>query len=96
MLEKLGWKPGSGLGLHASGTTSHIQIKYKQDNLGLGASKQSINNWLGNTSAFEDLLGDLNARCSTTSAESTDVKIEKTEETEEKKEEEKPKPLGRL
>ena len=36
-LEKLGWKPGSGLGLVPDSTTSHIKVSIKDDNLGLGA-----------------------------------------------------------
>lgn len=36
-LQKMGWRPGSGLGLVHYATTSHVKMSVKTDNAGLGA-----------------------------------------------------------
>ena len=35
MLEKMGWADGKGLGKHKSGSTSHVKIKKRKQNLGI-------------------------------------------------------------
>ncbi|CAG8465585.1 22008_t:CDS:2, partial [Gigaspora rosea] len=60
MLSKLGWSPGKGLGLNENGSPDYVKLSHKLDNLGVGASKKTIDNWLDNSNAFDDLLKGLN------------------------------------
>ncbi|KAG5460564.1 MAG: hypothetical protein BJ554DRAFT_7373 [Olpidium bornovanus] len=62
MLAKMGWTPGSGLGVDGQGVTRHVAVKLKDDNLGVGATKKTIDKWLDNTDAFSALLKTLNDR----------------------------------
>lgn len=56
-MEKMGWKSGQGLGLNNDGTTSHIKISAKDDNLGIGASqKDAETGWLNNSKSYQDVL----------------------------------------
>uniref|UniRef100_U9T7D0 G-patch domain-containing protein n=1 Tax=Rhizophagus irregularis (strain DAOM 181602 / DAOM 197198 / MUCL 43194) TaxID=747089 RepID=U9T7D0_RHIID len=75
MLSKMGWSPGKGLGINEDGEKEYIKPSFKQDNLGIGATKKSIDNWLDNSSAFDKLLKGLNDKIQTT---------EKVEESDEK------------
>jgi len=60
MLSKMGWSPGKGLGINEDGEKECIKLSVKQDNLGIGATKKTIDNWLDNSSAFDELLKGLN------------------------------------
>jgi Pin2-interacting protein X1 len=60
MLSKMGWSPGKGLGINEDGEKEHIILSIKQDNLGIGATKKTIDNWLDNSNAFDELLKGLN------------------------------------
>ncbi|KAF9436811.1 PIN2/TERF1-interacting telomerase inhibitor 1 [Entomortierella beljakovae] len=62
MMEKMGWSQGKGLGANEDGVQEHVKVRLKEDKIGVGATKKSINNWLGNTDAFSKLLEDLNQR----------------------------------
>ncbi|KAF9116602.1 PIN2/TERF1-interacting telomerase inhibitor 1 [Mortierella sp. AM989] len=62
MMEKMGWSQGKGLGAKEDGAQEHVKVRLKENNLGVGATKKSIDNWLGNTDAFSKLLEDLNER----------------------------------
>lgn len=76
MLEKYGWKPGTGLGTmpHKS-TNTHIRVSIKDDNLGLGAKthRSKDPNGFDDESAgldvFQRLLGRLNGKEETISKE---------------------------
>ncbi|CAG8554134.1 6322_t:CDS:2 [Acaulospora colombiana] len=57
----MGWEPGKGLGLNEDGARENIQLSVKQDYLGIGASKRTIDNWLDNSFAFDALLKELNS-----------------------------------
>ncbi|KAI0465291.1 telomerase inhibitor [Komagataella kurtzmanii] len=68
-LEKLGWTPGSGLGLVSHATTTHIKVRVKDDNTGLGAKLARKNKKDGFDSGectgldvFQRLLGRLNGK----------------------------------
>ena len=64
MLEKMGWKSGQGLGLNNDGTTSHIKIAVKDDNLGIGASqKDAETGWLNNSKSYQEVLDRLSKSC---------------------------------
>ncbi|CAG8532334.1 6814_t:CDS:2, partial [Racocetra persica] len=60
MLSKMGWSPGKGLGMNENGSQECIKLSNKLDNLGIGASKKTIDNWLDNSNAFNELLKGLN------------------------------------
>ncbi|RHZ88022.1 hypothetical protein Glove_26g105 [Diversispora epigaea] len=60
MLLKMGWEPGKGLGLDENGAQENIKLSIKKDNLGIGASKKTVDNWLDNSTAFDELLKGLN------------------------------------
>lgn len=61
----MGWKTGQGLGLNNDGTTSHIKISVKEDNLGIGASrKDSEGGWLNNSKSYQEVLDRLAASAS--------------------------------
>lgn len=83
MLEKMGWAPGKGLGSQEDGRTNHVAVKLKENTLGLGATKKTIDNWLDNTDAFSSLLADLNSRIEDQGDDGAEE--EKKEEGEEEK-----------
>ncbi|CAG8766456.1 6365_t:CDS:2, partial [Racocetra fulgida] len=56
----MGWSPGKGLGMNENGSQECIKLSHKLDNLGIGASKKTIDNWLDNSNAFNELLKGLN------------------------------------
>ncbi|KAJ3054670.1 PIN2/TERF1-interacting telomerase inhibitor 1 [Rhizophlyctis rosea] len=77
MLEKFGWSEGKGLGVNQDGITQHVSVRLKEDNLGVGADRRTVDNWLDNNSAFDQLLQSL---ATTTGGDSTTV-TETREET---------------
>ncbi|KAK3817271.1 MAG: G-patch domain-containing protein [Benniella sp.] len=62
MMEKMGWSQGKGLGAKEDGIQEHVKVQLKENNLGVGATRKTSDNWLGNTDAFSRLLADLNER----------------------------------
>ncbi|CAI2016373.1 hypothetical protein SEUBUCD646_0G05220 [Saccharomyces eubayanus] len=76
-LEKLGWKPGMGLGLSPMDSpTSHIKVSIKDDNVGLGAKlkrkerKDEFDNGeCAGLDVFQRILGRLNGKESEISQE---------------------------
>jgi Pin2-interacting protein X1 len=60
MLQKMGWKEGKGLGANEDGSTENIRVIQKDNQLGVGASKRTIDNWLEHTDAFNQVLASLN------------------------------------
>ena len=77
MLEKMGWTEGKGLGSRQHGQTEAIRVKMKQDNLGIGADKvNTSDNWLENSSGFDQLLQSLNSTNSVTFTASADQMTE--------------------
>lgn len=45
MLQKMGWSEGKGLGLKEDGTTSHIRVRKKTTNSGVGLSASAHETW---------------------------------------------------
>lgn len=75
----MGWKTGQGLGLNSDGTTCHIKISVKEDNLGIGASrKDSEGGWLNNSKSYQEVLDRLAA---SSSANSTVIENENDTKT---------------
>ncbi|KAJ3181002.1 PIN2/TERF1-interacting telomerase inhibitor 1 [Geranomyces variabilis] len=56
MMQKMGWTEGKGLGVNEDGQKEHVKVRLKENNLGLGADRRTIDNWLDNNSAFDALL----------------------------------------
>ncbi|XP_062323799.1 PIN2/TERF1-interacting telomerase inhibitor 1 [Osmerus eperlanus] len=60
MLERMGWSKGKGLGRTEQGSTEHIKVKVKNNNLGLGTAANHEDNWIAHQDDFNQLLADLN------------------------------------
>lgn len=67
-LEKLGWKPGMGLGMVPDATTTHVKVTIKADNLGLGSKFKKENKdefdsgECTGLDVFQRILGRLNGK----------------------------------
>ncbi|KAF8939464.1 hypothetical protein EDD21DRAFT_391548 [Dissophora ornata] len=72
MMEKMGWSQGKGLGAKEDGVQEHVKVRLKENNLGVGATKKTSDNWLGNTDAFSKLLAELNERVENDTQENND------------------------
>ncbi|KNC95918.1 uncharacterized protein SPPG_08675 [Spizellomyces punctatus DAOM BR117] len=79
MLQKMGWSEGKGLGANEDGLTEHVKVRLKEDNLGVGADRRTIDNWLDNNSAFDALLKGLNGSGDDGTPEPAAVEKEKPE-----------------
>ncbi|XP_064882209.1 PIN2/TERF1-interacting telomerase inhibitor 1 isoform X2 [Oncorhynchus nerka] len=62
MLERMGWSKGKGTGLGRTeqGSTEHIKVKVKNNQLGLGTTASHEDNWIAHQDDFNQLLADLN------------------------------------
>ncbi|XP_036832290.1 PIN2/TERF1-interacting telomerase inhibitor 1 isoform X3 [Oncorhynchus mykiss] len=60
MLERMGWSKGKGLGRTEQGSTEHIKVKVKNNQLGLGTTASHEDNWIAHQDDFNQLLADLN------------------------------------
>ena len=60
MLKNMGWSEGRGLGANEDGATTHIAIKKKNSNAGIGETNTSNDNWLKGAFEFNSLLKRLN------------------------------------
>eukprot|EP00976_Prorocentrum_cordatum_P056924 1148529-Prorocentrum_minimum.AAC.4 len=63
MLQKLGWSEGKGLGANEDGIATHVRVKKRRENTGIGAdvTENSKFNWTVNTQAFDAVLAGLNS-----------------------------------
>ncbi|KAG7661757.1 PXR1 [[Candida] subhashii] len=67
-LEKMGWKPGQGLGLVEHAMTTHVKVSIKDDTLGLGAKlakkskKDDLDGECSGLDVFQRILGRLNGK----------------------------------
>merc|ERR1712137_1469183 len=61
MLKNMGWSEGRGLGAKEDGEVSHIPIKKKISNAGIGETNNSSDNWLQGAFDYNNLLKRLNA-----------------------------------
>ncbi|XP_034947317.1 uncharacterized protein [Chelonus insularis] len=75
MLEKMGWTPGKGLGANENGMTEHIRVKHKDDQAGIGYSKDSHDKlWTEHQDGFNEFLKKLH---NGEDSESTEKSIDK-------------------
>ncbi|KAI8819545.1 uncharacterized protein EV422DRAFT_568516 [Fimicolochytrium jonesii] len=79
MMEKMGWTEGKGLGANEDGHTDHVKVRLKENNLGIGADRRTVDNWLDNNSAFDALLKGLNDGAEETTEVAEVRKVEETE-----------------
>ncbi|KAJ3119276.1 hypothetical protein HK101_007251, partial [Irineochytrium annulatum] len=62
MLERMGWSSGKGLGANEDGLATHLKVRVKRDNQGVGERGKTMDNWLENAVGFEDVLRHLNSQ----------------------------------
>ncbi|VDK89328.1 unnamed protein product [Litomosoides sigmodontis] len=60
MLEKMGWRPGCGLGKYEQGITENLRPKANVLTRGLGCSEKSDEVWIAHHDSFAAILADLN------------------------------------
>ncbi|OCT81421.1 hypothetical protein XELAEV_18028241mg [Xenopus laevis] len=77
LMEKMGWSKGKGLGAKEQGSTEHIKVQVKNNNLGLGASRNHQDNWLAHQDDFNELLAELNNCHGTAESEESPADEEK-------------------
>lgn len=63
LISKMGWSEGKGLGTKEDGIASHIKVKKRREQSGIGADTKDNSkfNWTVNTVAFENVLEGLNS-----------------------------------
>lgn len=61
-LEKMGWTAGTGLGKKGNGIVSHIKVKKRAENAGLGTERQAAERQHAAESWWKDSLGDALAK----------------------------------
>eukprot|EP00588_Corethron_pennatum_P015559 CAMPEP_0194268368 /NCGR_PEP_ID=MMETSP0169-20130528/2714_1 /TAXON_ID=218684 /ORGANISM="Corethron pennatum, Strain L29A3" /LENGTH=260 /DNA_ID=CAMNT_0039009581 /DNA_START=161 /DNA_END=943 /DNA_ORIENTATION=+ len=63
-LQKMGWKEGGGLGKDGSGISTHIRVKKREENIGIGQEKKKVeaagDTWWSNS--LESTLARLHAK----------------------------------
>ncbi|XP_030200458.1 PIN2/TERF1-interacting telomerase inhibitor 1 [Gadus morhua] len=84
MLERMGWSKGKGLGRSQQGSTEHIKVKVKNNNLGLGTNASYEDNWIAHQDDFNQLLADLNTCHSQPNEKKTPSEDQKSFSLEEK------------
>jgi hypothetical protein len=61
MMQSMGWEHGSGLGSRGHGVTSHIRVRQKKDNAGIGANTGTSDDaWKATQDVFNSILTRLN------------------------------------
>lgn len=77
-LEKMGWSEGTGLGKKRDGMKTHIRVKKRKDNVGIGGSdKPEIEAVLGDSEWWKDSLGSTLARLGSKKKKKKDKKDKK-------------------
>ena len=71
MLKKMGWKEGEGIGKNLQGNASHVVVKRRVQNMGLGG--ETVSNdvaYKASAQGFAAILGNLNKKYSSSSSKS--------------------------
>jgi len=74
MLKNMGWSEGRGLGANEDGNLTHVSIKKKFSNSGIGEENNSGDNWLKGAFEFGNLLKRLNTDNNAAAPEVTEKK----------------------
>ncbi|KAJ4802854.1 hypothetical protein LUZ62_015420 [Rhynchospora pubera] len=56
LMKQMGWEEGEGLGKEKQGIKGYVRVKNKQDTLGIGVDKPNSNNWILDTTQFDNIL----------------------------------------
>jgi Pin2-interacting protein X1 len=64
MLKKMGWSEGKGLGKGETGVTDCVQLKRREDGVGLGQESRKAFNWNDNwwDTAFNSVIKKLDVK----------------------------------
>jgi Pin2-interacting protein X1 len=76
-LEKMGWEDGTGLGKKRDGIKTHIKVKKRKDQEGIGADKAAAEKATSTEQWWKDSLGDTLARLSSKKGKKGDKKTKK-------------------
>jgi hypothetical protein len=76
-LEKMGWEDGTGLGKKRDGIKTHIKVKKRKDQEGIGADKAAAEKATSTEQWWKDSLGDTLARLSSKGGKKSDKKKKK-------------------
>jgi hypothetical protein len=76
-LEKMGWQDGTGLGKKRDGIKTHIKVKKRKDQEGIGADKAAAEKATSTEQWWKDSLGDTLARLSSKGGKKGDKKKKK-------------------
>lgn len=76
-LEKMGWSDGTGLGKKRDGIKTHIKVKKRKDQEGIGADKAAAEKATSTEQWWKDSLGDTLARLSSKGGKKSDKKKRK-------------------
>lgn len=71
LLEKMGWKKGSGLGKDGQGNPELIRVSFKSDTKGVGWEDKASDVWKESNFQYEQLLQELNRQHKVQNSEST-------------------------
>ncbi|KAG8464605.1 hypothetical protein KFE25_009973 [Diacronema lutheri] len=78
MMQSMGWEHGKGLGSRGHGVTSHIRVRQKKDNAGIGANAATADDaWKATQDVFNSILTRLNDKDAVAAVD----KEEKTQST---------------
>uniref|UniRef100_A0A0R3S150 G-patch domain-containing protein n=1 Tax=Elaeophora elaphi TaxID=1147741 RepID=A0A0R3S150_9BILA len=79
MLEKMGWKQGSGLGKYEQGDTENLQLKANVSTRGLGCDEKSDDVLAAHHDSFAAILADLNEKKEKSKVKQTKKRRKKVE-----------------
>jgi Pin2-interacting protein X1 len=82
LMTQMGWEEGNGLGKDKQGMKSHIRVKQRKDNSGIGTDEQkkAAANWTVNTHIFDNILKNLKVKAAEPEDKSGDDKNGSTDE----------------
>jgi Pin2-interacting protein X1 len=64
LMTQMGWEEGTGLGKNQQGIKSHVRVRQRKDNSGVGTDEQkkAAANWTVNTHIFDNILKNLKVK----------------------------------
>mmetsp|Transcript_133976 Transcript_133976/g.232597 ORF Transcript_133976/g.232597 Transcript_133976/m.232597 type:complete len:174 (-) Transcript_133976:794-1315(-) len=71
MLQKMGWKEGTGLGKDLQGSTEHIKVKQLDERVGLGGEVENVS-WTIHKENYDKILAKLQTKVVENSADTSD------------------------
>lgn len=71
MLQKMGWKEGTGLGKDLQGSTEHIKVKQLEERVGLGGEVENVS-WTIHKDNYDKILAKLQTKIVELSPDTSD------------------------